>query len=126
MFLACEKGISTDVSQVLDAAALLQITEFRLFELAYQLWYGRDASEKSIEQYFVPYMFRAVVPFWVRQLCRRILEADAKGELDPVQFGLEPCKPTTPVDGPAYYARLFLVGGAIVAMLGIACSLYLT
>lgn len=124
MFLLREEPIPPDVSQVLDAAALLQVTEFRLFQIAYQSWYGRAASEKSIERYFVPYMFRAVVPFWVRQLCRHVLTADARGVLHPEEFGVTP-RQTVTLRPKDYCLRVLAVGGAIAAMLGVACSLML-
>lgn len=120
-----EEPIPADVSQVLDTAALLQVTEFHLFEIAYQSWYGRDASEKSIERYFVPYMFRAIVPFWVRQLCRRVLAADARGALDPAEFGVTSRRQSLAVRPNDYYLRVLAVAGAIAGMLGIACSLVL-
>ena len=68
LFGDSEKSIPADVHNVLDAAALLQVSEFCLFQLAYRHWHGRDTTEQSIERHFVPYMFRSVVPFWVRQL----------------------------------------------------------
>ncbi len=125
MFFLHEEPIPSDVSEVLDTAALLQVTEFRLFQIAYQAWYGRAASEKSIERYFVPYMFRAVVPFWVRQLCRHVLTAEAQGALHPEEFGVRPRRAAATLQRKDYYLRILAVGGAIAAMLGIACSLVL-
>lgn len=125
MFFFRDKPIPPDVCHVLDTAALLQVTEFRLFEIAYRFWYGRDVSEQSIEKYFVHYMFRSVVPFWVRQLCRRVLEAQAKGTLDPTEFGVQPkAVPASDAYG-CTLLRVLAVGGAIAGMLGIACSLYM-
>ena len=122
LFVDSEKSIPADVRHVLDAAALLQVSEFCLFQLAYRHWHGSDTSERSIEQHFVPYMFRSVVPFWVRQLCRRVLEASADGTLNPVDFGVEPARVSE--DSPVVFVRALAVGGAVVGMLLLACGLF--
>ena len=117
-----EKSIPADVHNVLDAAAVLQVSEFCLFQLAYRHWHGSEASERSMERYFVPYMFRSVVPFWVRQLCRRVLQASADGTLDPVDFGIEPSR--VGEDQPVMFVRALAVGGSVVGMLLLACGLF--
>jgi hypothetical protein len=122
LFGDSEKSIPADVRNVLDAAALLQVSEFCLFQLAYRYWHGSDASEQSIERHFVPYMFRSVVPFWVRQLCRRVLEASADGTLDPVDFGVEPTR--VGEHQPVLFVRALAVGGTLVGMLLLACGLF--
>lgn len=122
-FVECEKSIPLDVRNVLDTAAVLQVTEFNLFRIAYRHWHGCDASERSIEQFFVPYMFRSIVPYWVRQLCRHVLRADAEGTLDPAEFGINrPVKgasPNTP------FLSAVMVTAATLGMLVIAAGLYL-
>lgn len=122
LFVDSEKSIPADVRNVLDAAALLQVSEFHLFQLAYRHWHGSDTSERSIERHFVPYMFRSVVPFWVRQLCRRVLQASADGILDPVNFGVEPSR--VGEDQPVMFVRALAVGGTVVGMLLLACGLF--
>ena len=117
-----EKSLPADVRDVLDAAALLQVTEFRLFHIAYRFWHGRDASDQSIEQFFVPYMFRSVVPFWVRQLCRHILQADAEGRLNPASYGLKLRQQRLPVAILAI--KIIAVVGVVFLMLLLAGSLY--
>ncbi len=117
-----EKSIPADVRNVLDAAALLQVSEFCLFQLAYRHWHGSDTSEGSIERHFIPYMFRSVVPFWVRQLCRRVLQAAADGTLDPVDFGIEPSR--VGEHQPVTLVRALAVGGTVVGMLLLACGLF--
>lgn len=123
LFVDGEKSIPVDVRNVLDAAALLQVTEFCLFQIAYCHWHGRAATERLIEQHFVSYMFCSVVPFWVRQYCRRVLAADAGGALNPSDFGVE--RHTADLRPYAVWGRAFAVGGALAGMLLLACSLYL-
>lgn len=122
LFVDSEKSIPADVRNVLDAAALLQVSEFCLFQIAYRRWHGSDTSERLIEQHFVPYMFRSVVPFWVRQLCRRVLQASADGTLDPADFGVE--RGPVGEDQPVVFVRALAVGGTVVGMLLLACGLF--
>lgn len=122
-FVECEKSIPLDVRNVLDTAAMLQVTEFNLFRIAYRHWHGCDASERSIEQFFVPYMFRSIVPYWVRQLCRRVLQADAEGTLDPAEFGITPLVEQVSSNRP--FLSAVVVIGAAFGMLIISAGLYL-
>ena len=122
-FLDSEKSIPADVRNVLDAAALLQVTEFCLFQIAYCHWHGRATTERLIEQHFVSYMFWSVVPFWVRQFCRRVLAAEAVGALNPSEFRVE--RHAADPRPYAVWARAFAVGSALAGMLLLACSLYL-
>ncbi len=122
-FVECEKSIPLDVRNVLDTAALLQVTEFNLFRIAYRHWHGCDASERSIEQFFVPYMFRSIVPYWVRQLCRHVLQADAEGTLAPAELGLT--QPVERVNSNTPFLSAVVVMGAALGMLVIAAGLHL-
>lgn len=94
-----------------------------MFHIAYRFWHGRETNDQSIERYFVPYMFRSVVPFWVRQLCRQILQADANGTLDPTQYGI--ARTSRPAPARAPHTSSISVFGAIVGMVLVAASLYL-
>jgi hypothetical protein len=85
-----EDEIDQDTRNVLSGSSILQITEFHLFELAYQRWFGEDASEQKIESYYTHYMFQQRVPFWVRQFCREVMEQDQHDALNPAEFGVFP------------------------------------
>jgi hypothetical protein len=88
MMFRLDKEIPADVLAVANAAALLDITEFELFRLAHLDWFGRAVSDKTIEGYFIPYMFRGVVPFWVRNFTRLIVRLDGAGDLDRERLGV--------------------------------------
>lgn len=77
MFLFHDKPLSADLQTLLDAVALLDISEFRLFELAYRAWYGKDAGARQLEQDFAEYMFRSTVPIWVRHYARGVVKQAA-------------------------------------------------
>ncbi len=82
--------IEQDALDVLSASSILEITEFHLFELAYERWFGEPAREEKVESVYTHYMFRAVAPFWVRQFCREVIARDKSGLLDPAEFGVFP------------------------------------
>lgn len=83
-----EKQIPEDVWMVLRATSLLGISEFELFTIAYNQWYGEGASEEVIEKFFIPYMFNDKVPPWVRHFAQNIMTLDSQGLLDPRDFGI--------------------------------------
>ena len=80
---------------MLEAAALLDITEFRFFRIAYQRWFGRRSNPLMMERYFANYMFNAVVPPWVRHLAREILQKAQTGTLSLAEYGIRQ-RPATP------------------------------
>jgi hypothetical protein len=89
-FSSDDDTVPQDTRDVLAASSLLQITEFHLFELAYERWYGQRARERELEATFAQYMFASHAPFWVRQFCRDVSTVDSKGLLDPLDFGVLP------------------------------------
>lgn len=80
----------TDIDNVLAAAAVLDIAEVQLFRKAYHKWFGSRIGEESLDRYFVAYMFAGVVPHWVRDYARQVLDNAARHRLDPVKFGVVP------------------------------------
>ena len=89
-FTSDDDTIPQDTRDVLAASSLLQITEFQLFELAYERWFGRQAKERELEARFARYMFASCAPYWVRQFCRDVSIVSADGSLDPRDFGVLP------------------------------------
>lgn len=81
---------SADVEAVLDTAAVLDVTEFRVFELAFTDWHGYPPSPRRIEAAFVPYMFQGSIPHWVRQYTRKILRLQRQGSIDRQALGIQP------------------------------------
>ena len=50
------EDMRSDVEAVLNASALLEITEFEVFRIAYRGWFGRRAADSVIEPFFTDYM----------------------------------------------------------------------
>jgi len=91
-----DRDIRPDIREVLETAAVLEISEFRVFELAYADWYGRTAPLANMERIFSTYMYHDLVPAWVRQFTRQVLRLRDENRLDPADFGVhhEPPTPT--------------------------------
>jgi hypothetical protein len=85
-----EKRMPSDVADVLEAAALLEVTEFELFRIAYSRWHGAAIGDDKLERHYLPYMFHGQVPAWVRQLAREVIASAESGGLDPGAYGLLP------------------------------------
>ena len=79
-----------DCVLVADTAGLLEISEFRVFQLAFREWYGREIRDHEAEDYFTAFMYFDRVPFWVRRFCHIIQNLDAAGKLNPRDFGITP------------------------------------
>lgn len=73
---------------VIDTARMLRCSEFDIFRLAHDRWFGASVSDKTIEESFTPYVFAGETPFWVRFFCNGIRELNQAGELDPAHY---PC-----------------------------------
>lgn len=82
------RHLEQDLVAVLDASAALEVTEFRLFELAYQDWYGKRPDNSAMEKLFAAYMFANRVPGWVRHFSRKILALQSQDRLDPRVYGV--------------------------------------
>ncbi len=110
-----EKSIPADVWSVLRTASLLSVGEFRVFEIAYEQWFGEKGSEDEIERYFVGYMFKDRVPPWVRHFTNRVAQLDKEGTLDPAAFGIARRRESSEQQSRGYdflfiaFAALFLL-----------------
>lgn len=62
------------------AAARLGASEFELFGLAYQHWFGRPAEPALLKRHFDSYLRSRLTPHWVRDYRRKVL----RGDFDPV------------------------------------------
>ena len=69
-------------SEILDAANLLQIGEFQLIQLAYNVWYKENLPENKINKIFSEYMVTGIIPIWVTYYAKDILKLDRANVLD--------------------------------------------
>ena len=78
----------TDVQTVRRVAALLDIPEFKVFELAHAWWFGRPAPAPHLEADFRTYMYGDRAPFWVRHYSRHVRGLHRAGTLKREALGL--------------------------------------
>jgi len=104
-------ALPNDVSDVLDAAALLDTSEFDVFSIAYIKWFGKSASIKMLEKYFTAYMYNAVVPHWTRHFARNIIQLSDSGTLNPNDF-VESPSPAS--QKSIFIARAFIISGIVL------------
>lgn len=107
--------VDDDIRRISLSSTLLQISEFRFFQLAYRQWYGRDMYERGMESIFDDYMFGDIVPHYVRHLSRKVVNLFDQGKLDPIMFDLDRPKPSP---------KLRSVGIAYTVMLSILLVLF--
>jgi hypothetical protein len=112
-----EDKIPDDVWSVLTASSLLSVGEFRVFEIAYKEWYGESGEEKTIEKYFTPYMFKNVVPPWVRHFCKKVLKQEDEGTLVPEEFGIVYKPASREQINKGLEAMMWIIGFMIVLFL---------
>lgn len=112
-----ERNTPDDVSEVLESAALLDITEFRLFQIAYNWWFGAPASEDHIEAHYIPYMFKKIVPPWVRHFTGQVLKMEAEGGVDPEVFGIYPPQSTASDRSKGAIYTFYLVTACLIIYL---------
>ncbi len=87
--MAFDENLPTDVQSVLNATALLDISEYQFFQLAYARWFGHAGSANRIESAFSGYMFQELVPAWVRYLARHVEDCAHRGCLDREDIGID-------------------------------------
>jgi len=86
-----------DGSQVAEAASALRVSEFDLFRIAYQSWFGRSADESELQRDFRRFLQHSRTPIWVRDFARKVCALHNSGTLDPRQFGVDPTRSTSPM-----------------------------
>jgi len=109
-----------DLQGVVRTAALLRVSEFEVFRLAYRQWFGQAPREPALSAPFQNYLQSARVPAWVRAFVRQVSTLQQEGRLDPGEFGIAPPPPATPASvltGVVAFAALCLVVVMLVQMI---------
>ncbi len=110
-----DPDIRNDDGTVLAVAGLLDVSEYAVFEMAYERWYGETADPQRLDRLFALYMFDSSVPVWVRHFTREVLSKERDGSF----YGSD-YLPVRPVAsrGSAWLGWLYLVAlGVVVAAL---------
>ncbi|KPK26887.1 MAG: hypothetical protein AMJ61_07555 [Desulfobacterales bacterium SG8_35_2] len=69
-------------------AAVLQISEYELFRIAYLKWFDHAISDKRLDTLFKEYLETGEAPFWVNDFARKAHEKFKAGELNYRDYGI--------------------------------------
>ena len=103
----------SDVEAVQFVANLLEIPEYQVFHLAYEGWFGKKLSNRSMDYRFNNYLEDEIVPLWVWNFVQSVLDKYQKHNLDPIEYGIEP-KVLSKLDRWKGWLYLAVFSGAIV------------
>lgn len=94
--LALDPELPPDVADVLASASLLEVSEYRVFEMAFEAWFGRKVGDDAarLDRHFFAYLYRDAVPPWVRAFCRDVARRGRSGDFDPARYGIVYAPPT--------------------------------
>jgi len=123
--LDLDKKLSPDISAVLAAAAMLDITEYELFQLAWIRWYGTSPKVAELEPHFVSYMFDQVVPTWGRHFARDVQADWSADELDKEALGVPRLQGSKKMAtrGARYAVFLVVVVATLIVLAQLAAQL---
>ena len=77
-----------DILAIAALASILQVSEFRCFQIAYAQWFGYELDEQSMENIFSTYLKELYVPHWVRHFTRKVFSLKDQGILNPEEFNI--------------------------------------
>ena len=92
---AGEPMISAEVMAVMEAAAILEISEYDLLVLAYEERFGRSPARAEIDRVFVPYMLAGRAPNWAVGVAEEIIALYESDRLGESRFRVRARPPTT-------------------------------
>jgi hypothetical protein len=70
-------------------SAVLQISEYELFRIAYQNWFNRPIPEKRLDILFKDYLADNSTPYWVNDFVRKAHEDFKAGKLNYKDYGIK-------------------------------------
>jgi len=71
MFFKRNAPIDEDAEQLAYVTSVLNVSVYRLFELAYEDWFGESANEGYLEAVYMPYVVFGTMPIWLRNYVRK-------------------------------------------------------
>jgi hypothetical protein len=71
------------------SAAVLQISEYELFRIAYRQWFNRPITESSLDSLFKAYLATGESPYWVNDFARKVHDKFKAGTLDYRDYGIK-------------------------------------
>jgi hypothetical protein len=101
---------SESEESVTRAAGFLDVSEYRVLEIAYPFWFGREAERDTVDHAFDEYLERGTVPFWARAFIRSLMRTtEEKGcTMDIVEVRPEKLSAGQKMQGAAIMALVAL------------------
>ena len=92
-------------------SAILQISEYELFRIAYLKWFDHPISENRLDFIFKDYLVNSSAPYWVNDFARKAHEKFKAGELNYRDYGItrRVCDRRTRIKGWIITALLFIL-----------------
>ena len=92
-------------------SAILQISEYELFRIAYLKWFDYPISENRLDFIFKDYLVNSSAPYWVNDFARKAHEKFKAGELNYRDYGItrRVCDRRTRIKGWIITALLFIL-----------------
>ncbi len=122
-----DEDLPDDIEDVLEVTAMLEVREYDFFDLAYRWWFGQAPNYQILERHFVRYMFNKIVPHWVRDYCRMIVDLQSQGILDKEELGISKLPDATPQSvraGLRYFVMLLITMGLLVLIAEVAVQFW--
>ncbi|MGD8926115.1 MAG: hypothetical protein PVG20_04660 [Thioalkalispiraceae bacterium] len=102
--------IANDAERVVYIASVLNVSEFRLFELAYEDWFGEPGPETALEAAYMAYVVYGCTPVWVRNYARKTQQlCDEAGLYVPQMVTLTSTHPVLNRENAIITLGLFLI-----------------
>ena len=87
--LAVSPASPESTESIVQAASVLQVSEYKVFELAYKMWFAREPDDEQIASKFGAYVDGGPAPYWVRDFSRKVVSACDGDSCDLEFFGVE-------------------------------------
>ena len=79
-----------EIEAVQFVAQFLEVSEYEVFQLAFNDWYGKRMNNMTMDYRFENYLDEDVVPFWVWTFAKGVIQKYEKDEVVPIDYGIEP------------------------------------
>ena len=79
-----------EIEAVQFVAQFLEVSEYEVFQLAFNDWYGKRMNNMTMDYLFENYLDEDVVPFWVWTFAKGVIKKYENDEVLKVDYGIEP------------------------------------
>lgn len=105
-----DAGLPPEVSEVLACASLLDVSEYRVFEMAHCARFGSAADRARLERLFFAYLYLDRVPPWVERFARGVAARGRAPDFDPAEYGVVRPRPRRTMVYPGVRYALWTAG----------------